>query len=55
MSEMIEGFQSLDKNLVQAFPIRVTPELMLEDKVFSGIRTEEVMRCQWRFTTEVEI
>ena len=31
MSEMIEGFQSLDRNLIQAFPIKVTPELLLED------------------------
>jgi hypothetical protein len=30
MSEMIEGFQSLDRNLVQAIPIRVTAELLLD-------------------------
>jgi len=59
MSEMIEGFQSLDRNLVQAFPIRVTPELLLEDiqtgslrtiikNVLTGIDDEAIRNLEWK-------
>ena len=39
MSEMIEGFQSLDSDLIQAFPIKVSPVLMLEDIQVGSLRT----------------
>jgi len=59
MSEMIEGFQSLDRNLVQTFPIRVTPELLLEDiqvgslktrikNVLTGIDDEAIKNLDWK-------
>ena len=39
MSELIEGFQSLDNNLVQAFPVRVSPVLLLEDIQVGSLKT----------------
>lgn len=39
MSELIEGFQSLDNNLVQAFPVKVSPVLLLEDIQVGSLRT----------------
>ena len=59
MSEMIEGFQSLDSNLIQAFPIKVSPVLMLEDiqvgslrtvikNVVTGIDDEAIKNLEWK-------
>ncbi|HLP77354.1 MAG TPA: hypothetical protein VK327_10590 [Candidatus Paceibacterota bacterium] len=59
MSEMIEGFQSLDNNLVQAFPVRVSPVLLLEDiqvgslrtvmkNVLTGIEDEALKNLEWK-------
>jgi hypothetical protein len=59
MSEMIEGFQSLDKNLIQSFPIKVSPVLMLEDiqvgslrtvmkNVLTGIDDEAIKNLEWK-------
>lgn len=59
MSEMIEGFQSLDNNLIQAFPIKVTPVLLLEDiqvgslrtiikNVLTGVEDEVIKNLEWK-------
>lgn len=59
MSEMIEGFQSLDRNLVQSFPINVTAELLLEDirvgslrtvikNVLTGMDDEAIRNLEWK-------
>ncbi len=59
MSEMIEGFQALDTNLVQSFPIKVSPVLMLEDiqvgslrtvikNVLTGIDDEAIKNLEWK-------
>ena len=59
MSEMIEGFQSLDNDLVQSFPIRVSPILVLEDiqvgslktvikNVLTGIDDEAIKNLEWK-------
>jgi hypothetical protein len=59
MSEMIEGFQSLDNNLVQAFPIKVSSVLLLEDiqvgslktivkNVLKGIDDEAIKNLEWK-------
>lgn len=39
MSELIEGFQALDNDLVRAFPVRVESELILEDIQVGSLRT----------------
>jgi hypothetical protein len=59
MSELIEGFQSLDSNLVQAFPVKVSPVLLLEDiqvgslrtvikNVLNGIEDEAIKNLEWK-------
>lgn len=59
MSAMIEGFQSLDNNLVRAFPIRVRPQLLLEDiqvgslmtkikNVLEGIDDAAIKNLEWK-------
>lgn len=59
MSELIEGFQSLDNNLVQTFPVKVSPVLMLEDiqigslrtvmkNVLTGIEDEALKNLEWK-------
>lgn len=59
MSGIVEGFQSLDGNLVQAFPIAVGSELILEDiqtgslrsvlkYVLNGIDDEAIKGLEWK-------
>lgn len=59
MSELIEGFQSLDNDLVQAFPVKVSPVLLLEDiqvgslitvikNVLTGIEDEALKNLEWK-------
>ncbi len=59
MSELIEGFQALDNDLIQAFPIRVEGELLLEDiqvgslktkikNVLKGIDDEAIKNLEWK-------
>jgi hypothetical protein len=59
MSELIEGFQSLDNDLVQTFPVKVSPILMLEDiqigslrtvmkNVLTGIDDEALKNLEWK-------
>jgi hypothetical protein len=59
MSELIEGFQSLDNNLVQAFPVKVSPVLLLEDiqvgslktvikNVLTGVEDEALKNLEWK-------
>lgn len=59
MSEMIEGFQSLDNDLVGAFPIKVSPVLLLEDiqvgslrtvikNVLKGVDDEAIKNLEWK-------
>jgi hypothetical protein len=59
MSELIEGFQALDNDLLLSFPIKVEPILMLEDiqvgslrsvikNVLKGVDDEAIKNLEWK-------